>query len=221
MTSEYRSVSGVTRYKYRQQVRKPTDWDTNCESYYRHATAAELKKKPKTKYYKVEYLERTIKGKKVKVAPRWQKKTYVTSESYSVAPAWSAETRYTLVSKEQAPGWKTDTYYTRNDESPPTWAKNNYYAKTDAKTAPAWSKGYYKKVTDRYAVMVHDAISKIEEAYSTDTIQISLDDTDAEYDVGDIVGAHEDVTGMTAVAEIIKKIIKISNGNIEIKYEVK
>lgn len=221
ITSEYRSVSGVTRYKYRQQIRKPTDWESNCESYYRHATASELKAKPKTKYYSVSYIERTVNGKKVQIAPRWQRRTYLTRESYSVAPDWKANTRYTKVTKEQAPSWEADMYYTAIPNSAPIWSSNTYYAKSTEKVAPKWAAGYFKKLTDRYAVMVQDAQSKLTEAYNTDVIKVSLDDTDTEYDVGDLVGANEEVTGMTAVAEIIKKIIKIGTDNIEIRYEVK
>lgn len=220
VTSEYRSVSGVTRYKYRQQIRKPTDWESNCESYYRHATASELKAKPKTKYYSVSYIERTVNGKKVQVAPRWQRRTYLTRESYSVAPVWQANVRYTKVTKKQAPSWEADMYYTAIPNSAPIWSSNKYYAKSTEKVAPKWAAGYFKKVTDRYAVMVQDAQSKLSEAYNTDVIKVSLDDTDTEYDVGDLVGANEEVTGMTAVAEIIKKIIKIGT-DIEIRYEVK
>ena len=40
------------------------------------------------------------------------------------------------------------------------------------------------------------------------------------YDVGDIVGVTEPTTGISATQEIVKKIIKITNDDVKITYEV-
>lgn len=54
------------------------------------------------------------------------------------------------------------------------------------------------------------------ELWSQDAISIDFDDVKTAYDVGDIVGAVENVTGITAAAAIVKKIVTIKNGKITI-----
>lgn len=49
---------------------------------------------------------------------------------------------------------------------------------------------------------------------------IKLDDTSDSYHIGDIVGAADSVTGISATAMIRKKIVTIQNGLISISYEV-
>ena len=68
--------------------------------------------------------------------------------------------------------------------------------------------------------MVEKVIDKFQEYYGSDDLQISLEETDRVYDVGDIVGARESVTGITTIQEVVKKIITITNDDVEIKYEV-
>lgn len=63
------------------------------------------------------------------------------------------------------------------------------------------------------------AIEKIQEAHA-DSIELSLNSTD-EYDVGDIVGARENITGIFVKTTINKKIIKIEDGKpVELSYSV-
>lgn len=51
-------------------------------------------------------------------------------------------------------------------------------------------------------------------------IDISLDESDAAYEIGDIVGAYDNVTKLSSSAEIVKTIVSIKNGKIRISYEV-
>ena len=51
-------------------------------------------------------------------------------------------------------------------------------------------------------------------------ISMSFDSSDAVYDIGDIIGAQERITGIEATEKIIKKIVSISRGSIEIEYKV-
>ena len=198
VVSEYRTVPGVTYYSYKRQTRKPTDWATNYGSYYRRATAKELKKKKSQKWYAVE------KTKKNKV------------------PTWKAKKYYTRYSHQKAPAWKTGAKYTRTDTTKaPTWAANTYYTKVDLKIPPEWVSGkFFRQAFDRYAVMVAGAIEKLEEYNAADELGIDLEETDQVYDVGDIVGTREEVTGMEAIQEVVKKIITIKNDDIVIRYEV-
>lgn len=206
VTSKYQNVSGITKYRYVLQTRKPTDWADSCTSYY--------KKKKKGGY------ENVSKTKKKK-APAWRAKTYYTRISYEVPPAWKANHYYTEVNTVSAPAWSANKYYTQNDNVAPAWSQNKYYSKTDETVAPAWTANkYFKMVTDQYAVMVQSAVERIEEAHQADDMKIALEETEQVYDVGDIVGTSEETTGITAVQEVCKKIIKINNDDVTITYEV-
>lgn len=206
VTSKYQNVSGITKYRYVLQTRKPTDWADSCTSYY--------KKKKKGGY------ENVSKTKKKK-APAWRAKTYYTRISYEVPPAWKANHYYTEVNTVSAPAWSANKYYTQNDNVAPSWSQNKYYSETDETVAPAWTANkYFKMVTDQYAVMVQNAVERMEEAHQADDMKIALEETEQVYDVGDIVGTSEETTGITAVQEVCKKIIKINNDDVTITYEV-
>lgn len=206
VTSKYQNVSGIAKYRYVLQTRKPTDWADSCTSYY--------KKKKKGGY------ENVSKTKKKK-APAWSAKTYYTRISYEVPPAWKANHYYTEVNTVSAPAWSANKYYTQNDNVAPAWSQNKYYSETDETVAPAWTANkYFKMVTDQYAVMVQSAVERIEEAHQADDMKIALEETEQVYDVGDIVGTSEETTGITAVQEVCKKIIKINNDDVTITYEV-
>lgn len=206
VTSKYQNVSGITKYRYVLQTRKPTDWADSCTSYY--------KKKKKGGY------ENVSKTKKKK-APAWRAKTYYTRISYEVPPAWKANHYYTEVNTVSAPAWSANKYYTQNDNVAPAWSQNKYYSETDETVAPAWTANkYFKMVTDQYAVMVQSAVERIEKAHQADDMKIALEETEQVYDVGDIVGTSEETTGITAVQEVCKKIIKINNDDVTITYEV-
>lgn len=206
VTSKYQNVSGITKYKYVLQTRKPTDWADSCTSYY--------KKKKKGGY------ENVSKTKKKK-APAWRAKTYYTRISYEVPPAWKANHYYTEVNTTSAPAWSANKYYTQNDNVAPAWSQNKYYSETDETVAPAWTANkYFKMVTDQYAVMVQNAVERMEKAHQADDMKIALEETEQVYDVGDIVGTSEEITGITAVQEVCKKIIKINNDDVTITYEV-
>ena len=68
--------------------------------------------------------------------------------------------------------------------------------------------------------MVAGAIERLKEYSASDELGIDLGETDQVYDVGDIVGTREEVTGMEAIQEVVKKIIRITNDDITIRYEV-
>ena len=212
--SSYRNVEGITYYTYDMQTSKPSDWASNYGSYYRRATSKELKKDKSKTWYSVE------KTKKNKV-PAWKAKTYYTKHSHEKAPAWKAAARYTRTDTTVAPTWAANTYYLQKGNVAPTWAANTYYSDTDKKVAPEYVAGkYYKQYFDRYAVMVAEAIEKLAEYHASDELNIDLEETEQVYDVGDIVGTIENVTGLDAVQEVKKKIIKIQNDDIVISYEV-
>lgn len=63
-------------------------------------------------------------------------------------------------------------------------------------------------------------IDTIKESWQSDEIDFSFNSNAESYDIGDIVGAQERTTGISASAEITKKIVKIDKGKITINYKV-
>ena len=72
-------------------------------------------------------------------------------------------------------------------------------------------------VEDR-AELIKNATEKVAEANESDTLEISFDADNAE--LFDIVGAKENVTGISFKEPITQKIIKISDDDISISYKV-
>lgn len=214
VTSEYKSVDGVAYYTYKLQTRQPTDWSTQYSSYYRKATASELKAHPSTQYYSVD----KTKANKV---PAWKARKYYTRYTNHKAPQWNAVQRFTYVKTVSAPAWAANAFYRADDDAAPAWAANTYYTKSTEKVAPKWlTNKYFRKALDRYAVMVMEGIERLEAAHQSDHLEIDLEETEQTYDVGDLVGSTERETGITAVQEVVKKIIKIENNDVTISYEV-
>jgi len=60
----------------------------------------------------------------------------------------------------------------------------------------------------------------LKELHDTDSLAIDFEAEDDLYNVGDIVGAIDNVTGISIAAEITKKIVTIKNGRTNISYEV-
>ena len=207
VTSEYKSVEGVAKDKYTLQTRQPTDWKDSYTNYFKRAKKGGYESIPKPKDGKT---------------PKWKAKTYYTKSTYQVAPAWEKAVRYTYNKKVSAPKWTANLYYTQNVSSAPTWSKNKYYTQTQELLVPKWTADkYFKLLTDGYAVMVAEAIERLAEAHANDDLSINLEETERVYDIGDFVGAIEQITGIVSVQEVVKKIIKIKNGEITLSYEVK
>ena len=227
VTTEYKETDGVNYNVYNLQTRQPTDWTEQYSSYYRKSTAAELKKESWIKYRQVESVTQKTtnsKGQTVttQVAPKWKAKKYYTAQQKEKAPAWNAVTRYTYSRTESAPTWSANTFYTKVENSPPAWAASTYYTKVDEKVAPPFgSEPFFRAVEDHYATMIESALERIEEAHEASPMEISLEESDMVYDIGDIVGVLEPTSGISATQEIVKKVIKITNDDIRITYEVK
>lgn len=227
VTTEYKETDGINYNVYNLQTRQPTDWTEQYSSYYRKSTAAELKKESWIKYRQVESVTQKTtnsKGQTVttQVAPKWKAKKYYTAQQKEKAPAWNAVTRYTYSRTESAPTWSANTFYTKVENSPPAWAASTYYTKVDEKVAPPFgSEPFFRAVEDHYATMIESALERIEEAHESSPMEISLEESDMVYDIGDIVGVLEPTSGISATQEIVKKVIKITNDDIKITYEVK
>lgn len=63
-------------------------------------------------------------------------------------------------------------------------------------------------------------IEKIKDAWNSDYISTDFDSDANTFDIGDIVGAKDQLTGMCGKSEIVKKIVTISNNSTTISYKV-
>ncbi|MBO5372471.1 MAG: hypothetical protein J6A75_07105 [Lachnospiraceae bacterium] len=207
----YKSVSGITKYKYKVQTMKPSDWAKKYASYY--------VKKKEGGYTSVEGVE---KGKKT-VAPTWKAKKYYTRLSYTVAPDFNAKTYYCKETKVVAPEWKKNKYYaytTPLSTGAPEWEPNTYYKTEVMETAPEFIPNlYYRKTVDSYAELVKGGLEILEAAYNCDTINIMFNDNQI-YDIGDVVGASDTKTGLFTWQPITKKIVKIEDNEETIDYKI-
>ena len=209
---EWRKVDSVTGLNYKLQTRQPSDWKTNFGSYYKREAKYKVTKNSRGKIIKkvkigmgYANVKKVKKGKK-EVVPTWKKGKYYTGYNYSVAPEFTKGLpKYRLEKTSAAPQWQPGLYFSL----------------TTAIVAPPWeSDVYYQLHYDHYAELILYGIDHLkEEAEDGDSIKINLDLL-GEYDVGDIVGANENVTGIAVWQPITKKIVNIKNNLRKISYEI-
>ena len=63
-------------------------------------------------------------------------------------------------------------------------------------------------------------IEKMQESWNGDYVSTEFDSNSNSFDIGDVVGAKDNETGMFGTAEITKKIVKIENNSTTISYKV-
>jgi hypothetical protein len=64
--------------------------------------------------------------------------------------------------------------------------------------------------------LIAEGTKKFKELLSIDEIAIDFDADTDEFDVGDIIGAVDNVTGLSAYATIKKKVLAVKNGQFTI-----
>lgn len=70
------------------------------------------------------------------------------------------------------------------------------------------------------AELIRQGTDQLKSLWEPDELEVNfISDADS-YDIGDTVGAVDDVTGISAATEITKKIVTIKNGQINISYKV-
>lgn len=214
----YNSVSGVTKYRYNVQTVKPSDWSRNWRTAYYAPMQVMRSGKFVTEYVLLgnhsSYMRRAS-------APTWKKNTFYTKESYQVAPSFSSQgTVYRLV--VSVPAFSSMTVYNAVTVYTKTWEQNTYFQKVADTDAGLVFKPnvYYKMVYDHYANLVAGGIERLTELANADTLDITLDDTEEEYNIGDIISATEQVTGVTTAQTIVKKIVKIERDVLTVRHEV-
>ena len=234
----YRPVSGNTKYTYEKQTKRPTDWETNYNSYYVNLKAGSYtvnkqEKKYKGGYYTVREAVNmnaiTIKLDKKKekaLTSSWKKNKFYTRFGKNYAPKFqygsTAATRfYEKVVKTSRPTWVANKYYAKNSISPPKWEPKKYYTRYEkVEQIPAFSPGeYFYELQDRYAVLVEEAMKELDELRDTSTLSIDLD-IDSEFDVGDTIGAIDEVTKIEVNKNVVRKVIRIRKGIVSTEYQV-
>lgn len=211
---QYSNVTGVTKYKYIKQTIKPSNWKTNWKTDY----YAPLIVGNKVTYVLLQshpYYTRLSK------APTWKKNTFYTRDSYSVAPKFSSlGTVYKLTLG--VPKFSDRTVYEQVITRTKTWVANMYYyKKADQDVGLKFQNdAYYRQVEDHFAALLIGAIERLNELSNVDTLDITLDESENEYNIGDIIGATEEITKVTTAQTIKKKIINIERGVLTVRHEV-
>lgn len=76
----------------------------------------------------------------------------------------------------------------------------------------------YSQISEE-SELIAEGKAKFKELLATDEIVIDFDADSDEYDVGDIIGAVDNVTGLSAHATIKKKVLAVKNGQFTISLE--
>lgn len=235
ITTEYRPVEGVTKIRYVLQTRKPSDWSSSFKAYYERSNGKYVtipdKSAPKWQkgtYYTAQLYKKagdwrrnTFYTKDDPIAPKWKKGKYYTRDSITKPPVFEKNKYYQSVKKSSAPTWESGKYYTKNVVTEPKFESNKYYRKSVVTRIPEWKSGvYYKKAIDNFAELVKGAIEKLEESANCDELSIAFAPTEDIYNIGDVVGASDPITGLSLWQPITKKIVNIDKHQIKISYEV-
>lgn len=245
---EYRSVEGVKYNAPEKHKRIPEDWSTNKGNYYIHVKeyeyTYEFKKKRngvwdkwETTYdFKIEEFnkkdykcklikQKLVRNKKVKISDYVKEKDSKGRRKAKLSDFkdWKhSKFRpfYTMYTKEHAPIFDRKIHRFKSEAtSSPAFKPNTFYEKVEKEVIPYfYVGGYFRKVYDNYADLVANGLIKLQEYWSLDDVTISLTSDETEYDIGDVVGATENITGVSITSQITKKIINIQRNNISIQY---
>lgn len=247
VAEEYKSVEGVNYNIYKKQTQKPTDWNSNKGNYYIEVEHWDytyiFKKKRDGVWNKWEVTYHDIKIEeftKKDYTCRLKKKELVNKKKVKISDfvkdknnkAEMSDFRnwknskyrpfYTQYTKEKAPVFDSTIHrYKSEASSSPEFKANTFYEKYDKEIIPYfWVGGFYNKVYDNFADLVAKSIAKLQEYWSLDDVNISLDSDEYEYDIGDVVGAVESITNIAVTSSISKKIVTIDSGSVSIQYEL-
>lgn len=240
---EYRRIPSASYNTYKKQTERPSDWSNEMSKYYvRQSTKKyvyEIRQK-KNGIWKKETVSYYTKQREVKTSTREVKliKTVVDKNAMrtigelirdgakaSEFKNWKTSKHrpfYTRYSSSKAPSFSS--YNVLKKIETPTvkpFTANTFYERTGSEKIPTFIRGkYYRKTYDNYADLVNYGVQRLQELWNTNSISITFNDYDNLYDIGDIVGGREHITGLYVTASIIKKIIRIdSRGNVSINYE--
>ena len=202
----YEKWQGDEHDRYVLLTSAPYDWATNYSNYYY---------KSGNKYVALTYL------------PKFQQNKYYKKETYYTAPIFEIDATtgkanvWVRSTKEIIPDFSAQAVYQEcGTYTVPTWTTGKYYTATVNKVAIEWKSGvYYKQYIDHYATLIESGLARMEEYKNCNSIETNLDASKV-YDIGDVVGATEQVTGMAVWQPVSKKIVTIQNNHETIAYEI-
>lgn len=134
---------------------------------------------------------------------------------------WKPGKYYTKVSKTVAPKWAADTYYTgQNSTVAPEFEMGLFFSFAKVFHKPSFMRNtYFRKTYDHFKELVKGGLERLKELLTGDSVKVDLE-LQGSYDIGDIVGAHEQTTGISVWQPITKKIVSIKDGQESITYEI-
>lgn len=234
---EYVTVSGISKDKYILTNERPNDWENTYVNYYYKTTIWEKKKvKKKTTYVKKDdswcpadtyYDQESHEQKEFRSAPKWNRKKYYVKSSYNIAPEFqhtSLVKYYKIADAEvQAPPYAANTYYKQDQsqKSAPPFVAGNFFALSERNIYKPFSPGkYYKMVYDRIEELAEEGVKELQDIIEkSQSVNIDFDASE-NYDILDLVGATEQMTGIAVKQQILKKIVKMTEKKQEINYEI-
>jgi hypothetical protein len=214
--SEYQQISGEPKTKWTKLTRKPSNWTTDWKNYY-----VKYQNKSTKKWSYITLGQHPSLGKRKK-APKWKKNTYYRQDSKTVTPDFKIfDSVYSM--KLKIPTWRANTYYSHTPVYRETWAANTYYRLVKDVDIGLEFKAdtYYKQVLDHYAELVKGGLEFMKDFYDNDELTVDFNEMEQVYDIGDIVGGDEEITGVYTAKPVLKKIVKIEHDVADIKYEVR
>ena len=234
-TTELKSWEGKTKYKYHVLKGKPDDWNTNFSSYYRIAylvTYTEHGKKKTTVRYSVKDAKKVsgYKSRKQFYEAVKERKKKKGEKHYHKWPTWKKHKYYSRESISYAPNWKKyhcarNCYLPKTKYVVPDYEPGNCFERKVTASAPAFAnkdaKGrsvFYRSVEDHYAGLVRSGSDTLLNQDVSDSYEVTVDDY--EFNIGDIVGGEDEVTGLNLPQVISNKIIKITKGVVYVDYEI-
>lgn len=210
--SNYDPVSYTASVEYQVLTEEPSDWQSNYGTYYRHKVNSEIVQSVDGGY--------VIEDGYVKVRKSGDGYELIGG---SAPPDFVANRYYKRSTQSRTPkfGDGVDKYKMTKTVAAPTWQADTYYKATKDGKIPSFKSGvYYRLVVDHYADLVKKGLERLKDiAKRRNSIKINLD-LQGEYDIGDIVGAREETTGIEVWQPIVKKIVKIDKRGKTISYKI-
>lgn len=232
----YTAVEGVHHYAHKLVKRKkaPDDWQTDWGSYYVCVTKEGKKYGKIVKKGGVYIKASTAVSKKILAKEKGKdyvkyepNKFYLRVQKDDTPPKFTGFTNGVFIKYQHtiAPTFVYGKYYRKKNA--PAFVYNAsdptkcIYKKTDSvEVIPDFNpKLFYKQVEDRYANLVKEGIEELEKYRDTSTLDISLE-LESNYDVGDIIGARDDLLYLPVNKPILRKIIRIKKEIVSVDYEV-
>lgn len=242
---QYHPVQGIPIYDYQPQTSEPTDWHDNYGNYYylqtetrKYTVGNNTASLHKGEYYTVAtgVTYRRIFVNKKLGHPVWSNYTFYTRVLVKEdAPAYVQGTYFGFKRGEDTPpDWVAGKFFQREVDYTPQWISRGQAL---ALPSPDTFEGYYKlfpnqekpptflqgrfyySVLDRMAELTRGGVERLQELSDTSSLKIDLE-LSSEYDVGDVIGSIDEVTGISVNKVILRKIIKIKKDIASIDYEV-